>query len=192
RSCRTGPRPCRTAALRSWRGSSSARAAGTEPRCACRRFRPGARGCQPEAWSSASVTRSLGFTALVLAMALVVFEARVAVGGQTWDDLGYHTEVAPPRLAAADQMMSGRWRAWGDGASFGVPLAAEPSHGAAYPAMWLALGPHGLDFVMLVHLWWLALGVAAWARQLSRQPASALVAGLFALGASVFVLAGLR
>jgi len=45
--------------------------------------------------------RSLPLVALALAVAVLVVQARVIAGGKTWDDVRYHTEIAPPRLAAA-------------------------------------------------------------------------------------------
>src|SRR5689334_24610555 len=116
---------------------------------------------------------------MAMAVAVMVLQARVVVGGKTWDDLRYHIEIAPPRIAAATQVMAGTLPAWWDGAGLGVPLLAEPSHGAAYPPSWVATTPHALDLVNVLHLFWLALGVAVWARRGSSD-LGALVAGLLA------------
>lgn len=101
---------------------------------------------------------------VALAVATAVAHAPVVLGGETWDDVRYHAEVAPPRLAAAAAVQGGAWPAWWDGTGLGVPLAAEPSHGAIYPPGWSASTPRGLDLLLILHLAWAALGVAVWAR----------------------------
>lgn len=147
--------------------------------------------------------RSLPLVALALAVAVLVICARVIAGGQTWDDVRYHTEVAPPRLAAADQIQRGSFPAWWDGTGLGVPLAAEPSHGAMYPPLWLAATPRALDLVMIVHLAWAALGVAVWGRRRARANAAAtrtasasdlaaLVAGVLVASTGILASAALR
>jgi len=91
--------------------------------------------------------RSLPLVAVVLAVAVVAIHARVVAGGKTWDDVRYHVEVAPPRLAAAESVQAGRLPAWWDGTALGVPLAGEPTHGALYPPAWVAATPRALDLV---------------------------------------------
>ncbi|HEY6033561.1 MAG TPA: hypothetical protein VIV58_04855, partial [Kofleriaceae bacterium] len=66
--------------------------------------------------------RSLA-VALALIVAVLATQARVVIGGATWDDATYQTEIVPPRLAAAHAIHAGTWPAWLDGASLGVPLA---------------------------------------------------------------------
>jgi hypothetical protein len=133
-----------------------------------------------------SPTRSLPLVALALAVAVIVVHARVVIGGNTWDDVRYHTEIAPPRLAAAELVQSATVPAWWDGTGLGVPLAAEPSHGAMYPPLWIAATPRGLDLGMLLHLAWAALGVAVWARRRT-PPATTGVSDPAALVAGVLV-----
>jgi hypothetical protein len=111
-----------------------------------------------------SSPRSLPLVALALAVAVIVGHARVLLGGQTWDDVRYHTEIAPPRMAAAAAVQHGELPGWWEGTTLGVPLAAEPSHGALYPPLWIGSTPRTLDFALLLHLVWAALGVAVWAR----------------------------
>lgn len=135
--------------------------------------------------------RSLPLVAIVLAIAVLGVNARIVVGGKTWDDARYHTEVAPPRLAAADAVQSGVLPAWWEGSGLGVPLASEPSHGAMYPLGWVASTPRGLDWLALVHLWWAALGVAVWARRRASEPAS-LVAGLLVASTGILASAAVR
>ncbi|MBC7974809.1 MAG: hypothetical protein H7138_07455, partial [Myxococcales bacterium] len=77
--------------------------------------------------------RSLPLIALVLGAVLLVVQISVIGGGRTWDDVRYHTEVAPPRLASAESVQLGAVPGWWDGSGLGVPLAGEPSHGALYP-----------------------------------------------------------
>ncbi|MBA3819733.1 MAG: hypothetical protein H0X17_12625, partial [Deltaproteobacteria bacterium] len=100
--------------------------------------------------------RSLPLVVLVLVVAVVVIHARLIAGGQTWDDGRYHTEVAPPRLAAAEAVQRGALPAWWEGTALGVPLASEPGHGAMYPPSWIAATPRALDLVTLAHLLWAA------------------------------------
>ncbi len=135
--------------------------------------------------------RSLPLVALALAVAVIVVHARVIAAGQTWDDLRYHSEVAPPRLAAAEHVLHGALPAWWDGSGLGVPLAAEPQHGAMYPLLWIAATPRALDLILLLHLAWAALGVAIWARRKASDPA-ALVVGVLVVSAGVLGSATLR
>ena len=129
---------------------------------------------------------------LALAIAVLVLQARIVVGGKTWDDVRYHTEIAPPRLAAADAVQAGAWPAWWEGSALGVPLVAEPSHGAAYPGTWLATTPFALDLVLVLHLVWAALGAAVWARRLGAREPGALVAGILLVTTGVLASATLR
>lgn len=142
--------------------------------------------------------RSLPLVALALAVTVVIAHARVIAGGKTWDDVRYHTEIAPPRIAAAESVLDRRLPAWWDGSGFGVPLLAEPTHGALYPPHWIAASPRALDLVLLLHLAWAALGVAVWARR--RTPPvstgvsdhSALVAGILVATTGVLASAAVR
>ena len=135
--------------------------------------------------------RSLPLVALVLALATLIATVRVVAGGETWADVRYHTQVAPPRLAAAAAIEAGELPAWWEGTSLGVPLAGEPSHGAMAPATWLASSPRALDLILVIHLFWLALGVAVWARRTTSETA-AVVAGLLAITAGVVASTAVR
>ncbi|HET9623173.1 MAG TPA: hypothetical protein VFP84_17490, partial [Kofleriaceae bacterium] len=135
--------------------------------------------------------RSLPLVALALGVAILVIQIRVIAGGQTWDDVRYHTEVAPPRLAAAAAIAHGALPAWWDGTGLGVPLAGEPSHGALYPPVWLAGSPHALDLVLIAHLAWAALGVAVWTRRRASDR-SALVAGVLIATTGLLASTALR
>ena len=130
--------------------------------------------------------------AFVLATAVVVLEAPVLLGGRTWDDVPYQAEIAPPRLAAADAVLHREVPAWWDGSGLGVPLLAEPSHGAAYPLVWIAATPRLLDALWIVHLWWCALGVALWARRQQASQLGALVAGVLVVTSGVLASAAIR
>ena len=44
-------------------------------------------------------------------------------------------------------------------------MGHESSHGAATITIWLATGPRALDLILVLHVFWLALGVALWARR---------------------------
>jgi len=138
------------------------------------------------------VTRSLPLVALALAVAVLATEARVVVGGKTWDDATYQTETVPPRLAAGRSARHGVVPAWWDGAGLGVPLAAEPSHGAASPLMWIAATPRSLDLVMVLHALWLALGVAVWARRKEGSDLGALTMGVLIATTGLVTSAALR
>lgn len=130
--------------------------------------------------------------ALALATLVIVICARLVAGGQTWDDIAYHTRVAPPRLAAAVQVQARELPLWWEGAGLGVPLLAEPTHGAAYPPAWLAATPRALDWLVVAHLAWLALGIAIWARRRGAGDLAAIGAGIFAVTAGAVIGTGLR
>jgi hypothetical protein len=136
-------------------------------------------------------SRSLPLVALVIVAVILVVQIRVIAGGQTWDDVHYHTDVAPPRLAAAEAVQRGDAPLWWDGSGLGVPLAAEPGHGALYPPIWLAATPRALDLLLVAHLAWAALGVAVWARRRASDR-GALVAGLLAATTGILISAALR
>ena len=138
------------------------------------------------------MTRSLPLVTLALALAVIATEARVVVGGKTWDDATYQTEIVPPRLAAARSAHGGVVPAWWDGAGLGVPLAAEPSHGAATPMMWVAASPRALDLVMILHALWLAVGVAIWARHRGSSDLGALTMGVLIATTGLVTSAALR
>lgn len=141
----------------------------------------------------------VALVALVIVVGIVLVRIPILAGGQTWADLRYHAETAPPRLAAADAVLSGELPAWWEGTGLGVPLAAEPSHGALYPPTWIAGTPRSLDLLVILHLAWAALGVALWAR---RKPPGfgprgasepgAVVAGLLVATSGIFASAALR
>ena len=130
--------------------------------------------------------------ALALLVAVLATQARVVIGGATWDDATYQTEIVPPRLAAAHAIHAGTWPAWWDGASLGVPLAAEPSHGALAPATLLAASPRGLDLVMVLNIAWLALGVVLWARRRGASELAALTAGVLLATTGLVTATALR
>jgi hypothetical protein len=123
--------------------------------------------------------------AVVIAAAVVAVQARVVVGAATWDDVHFHTAVAPPREAAAVAIGRGELPEWWEGSSLGVPLAAEPSHAALDPATWLGRTPHALELVLIAHLWWAGLGVALWARRRGASARAAAVAGCIAAACGV-------
>ena len=106
---------------------------------------------------------------MLLVLAIAGSNARLLFGS-TWDDVRYHTEVTPPRLAAATAVQQGLLPGWWDGTGLGVPLAAEPSHGALYPPTWIASSPRAFDWLAIAHLVWLAIGIAVWARLRSSEP----------------------
>ncbi len=125
---------------------------------------------------------------MVLCVIVLVLYARIVLGGKTWDDVRYHTEIAPAELAASEAVLTGEAPTWWDGTGLGVPLLGEPSHGAAYPLTWLAATPHLLDLLAVLQLFWLALGVAVWARRLGAGELASVVAG--ALVAASGIAAG--
>lgn len=138
------------------------------------------------------MTRSPWLIAIALVVVVFATQARVVIGGATWDDATYQTEIVPPRLAAASAIHHGAWPGWWEGASFGVPLAAEPSHGAAYPPLWIAATPRTLDLVMVLHIAWLALGVALWARRRGASDLGGLAAGILIATTGLVTSAALR
>jgi hypothetical protein len=144
--------------------------------------------------ASPPITRSFSgwLVTLVLAVSVLVVHARVVLGGKTWDDVPYHTEIAPPRLAAADAVLSGQLPGWWEGSGLGVPLVGEPSHGAAYPPVWVATSPHALDLVWIAHLFWLALGVSLLARRLGGSELACVVSGVMIAASGIAASAAVR
>jgi hypothetical protein len=136
--------------------------------------------------------RPIVLLALVLATVTLVVEARVILGGKTWEDVTYHTQIAPPRYAAATQVQEGSLPAWWDGTGLGVPLVGESSHGAAYPAHWIAGTPRSLELVLVLHLFLAALGTALWARKLGASDVAAVVCGVLVATTGVLASAALR
>jgi hypothetical protein len=134
--------------------------------------------------------RSFTLVALVVAFAALVITIPVVAGGKTWGDVRYHTQVAPARMAAAAAVQGGALPGWWENSGLGVPLAAEPSHGALYPPLWIANSSRALDLVMILHLAWAALGIAVWARRRTRgEPASepaVVVVALLAIAGGLF------
>ncbi|HEY1547342.1 MAG TPA: hypothetical protein VGG28_05960, partial [Kofleriaceae bacterium] len=128
---------------------------------------------------------------LALIIAALVIHVRV-IAGDTWDDVDYHARVAPPRLAAATQIHAGEFPRWWDGSSWGVPLFAEPSHGAGDPLMWIGAVPHALDLVLIFHIAWLAVGIGLWARRAGASQLAAIGAGIFAITTGIVTSAALR
>ncbi len=128
----------------------------------------------------------------MLAAVLLVLQARVLIGGNTWDDVTYHTRVAPPRYAAAEAVQSGHLPMWWEGTGLGVPLLGEPSHGAAYPVHWIAGTPRALEIVLLLHLLFASIGVALWARRLGASDLAAVTSGVLAMTTGVLISSALR
>ena len=139
-----------------------------------------------------TVPRSLPLVALVLAAAVLVINAPVIAGGKTWSDVRYHTQIAPARIAAADAVQHGELPAWWEGTGLGVPLAAEPSHGALYPPTWAAASSRSLDLILILHLAWAALGIALWARRKNASEPAAVVVALLAVASGLFVSLAMR
>jgi hypothetical protein len=135
------------------------------------------------------VKRSIVVLALVVAA--LAIHVRV-IAGRTWDDVDYHAQVAPPRLAAATQIHDGAFPRWWEGSSWGVPLYAEPSHGAGDPMMWITTTPHGLDLVLLLHIAWLAIGIGLWARRAGASQLAAISAGILAIATGIVTSAAMR
>jgi hypothetical protein len=105
----------------------------------------------------------------VVAAIVIVVEAPILLGGRTWADRPYQTEVVPARAAAGAAWAAGRTPDWWDGSGLGVPLAAEPAHGALYPPLALVgLGADALpvlDALVVLHVLLAAIGLAMWARR---------------------------
>src|SRR5690242_9456378 len=125
--------------------------------------------------------RSSWLCAAAVAAVVAVVEAPIVLGGRTWADRGYQTEVVPSRAAAASAWASGRLPEWWDESGFGVPLAAEPSHGAMDPLL-LAVGAApdpapAIDLMIARHVALAAIGIAIWARRRGCDDVVAVVAG---------------
>jgi hypothetical protein len=125
--------------------------------------------------------RSSWLVAAAVAAVVAVVEAPIVLGGRTWADRAYQTEVVPSRGAAAAAWASGRLPEWWDGSGLGVPLAAEPSHGAMYPLLAVvgeAPDPApAIDLSIALHAALAAIGIALWARRRGCDDVVAVVAG---------------
>ncbi len=125
--------------------------------------------------------------ALVLVAITLVVYAPIVLGGSTWRDARYQTEIAPSRIAAADAVLHGEAPTWWDGSALGVPLLAEPSHGAAYPIGFIAATPLTFDLLLVAHLLWCTIGIALLARRLGASDLGAVVAGALVATSGVLV-----
>jgi hypothetical protein len=129
---------------------------------------------------------------IVLAIAMLVITAPIVAGGRTWSDVRYHTEIAPARIAAAEAVQSGALPGWWEGTGLGVPLAAEPSHGALYPLHWAAGSLRALDWMLVLHLVWLAIGVALCARRRGASEQAVFVIALMTAACGLMTSTALR
>jgi hypothetical protein len=123
---------------------------------------------------------------LVLAVAaglvatIAVAYHRVLFLAETFAARDNLTLILPGRQFLAESLRADRLPEWSDWIALGVPFAANPINGVAYPPFWLAaLGRSGVasDLIILLHLAIAALGAAALARRLGANGWGAWFAG---------------
>jgi hypothetical protein len=117
---------------------------------------------------------------LATAAVAVAIWGEVLLGGSTFARGDYREETVPARVWAAERIAGAELPAWWDGVGLGVPHAANPRHAALYPAaLPLALAPRAaaVDVWLILHLAWLAGGIALLARRLGADPLAAVIAG---------------
>jgi hypothetical protein len=135
--------------------------------------------------------RILVGAAAVIAVILVV-NAPVLLGGQTWADDRYQGTVVPARLAVAAAVSAGHLPQWWDGSGLGVPLLAEPSFGALYPANWALPSSAAVDLWLWVHLALAGVGTMLLTRRLGAGGVGAALAGMTYGGCGVGLGAALH
>ncbi len=131
---------------------------------------------------------------LATAAVAVAIWGEVLLGGSTFARGDYREETVPARVWAAERIADGELPAWWDGVGLGVPYAANPRHAALYPvALPLALAPRApaIDIWLILHLAWLAGGIALLARRFGADPLASVIAGAAAAagGAATSALA---
>lgn len=97
----------------------------------------------------------------------------------------------PWRRAALDMLRAGRLPLWNPWVGNGAPLLANYQSALLYPPNWLALAMPldlALNWLLVLHVMWAGVGMAALARRLGYRPLGQAVAGL-AFGLSQYVVA---
>jgi hypothetical protein len=123
----------------------------------------------------------------VLVLLVLVAYAAPLFGGETFVGRDHLTHTIPAKTFLADSLRAGHVPEWWPAVDLGVPFAANPNHSALYPPMWLVAilpMPWAVDFVLVLHVLFGALGLAALARRFGATATGAVV------GAGVFALAG--
>lgn len=132
----------------------------------------------------------LALPALLLALLTALWALDAVVGtGVFWaHDLRHHH--MPWRAWAASEWLAGRVPWWAPGVANGFPLLADGQAGVLYPPttlLFMALPPAlALNWSVLLHTWWAALGAFQLARAHDLRPQAALVGGV-AYGFSGFL-----
>jgi hypothetical protein len=115
------------------------------------------------------------------------------VGGATFVQRDHLTHTLPAKQYLADALRAGHLPEWWDGAYLGVPFAANPNHSVLYPPSWIVAAlpmPWGADVLLIAHVLFAGLGMAALARRFGAGREGQIVAGT-ALMLSGFVTSSL-
>jgi hypothetical protein len=123
-----------------------------------------------------------------LAVITIIVFARVIFGGETFVLRDHISYVGPSRMYLHDALHHGRLPGWWGQIGLGAPYAANPSHDVFYPPVlilaYVLPGRIAADWIVILHMFWAALGGAAFARRLGADDLGA------ALGGSATLLSG--
>lgn len=123
---------------------------------------------------------------VLLGIAIVAYIAPL-LAGATFVGRDHLTHTLPSKQFLSDTLRDGRVPEWWPAVDLGVSFAANPNHSALYPVAWLVAVlpmPWGADVLLMLHVVFGGLGVAALARRLGAEPSGSVVGG------AAFMLAG--
>lgn len=127
-----------------------------------------------------ATTRDLVVIAGVLAVVAALAYAAPLFGGATLIGRDHLTHTIPTKEMLAEALRDGRIPEWWDAVDLGVPIAANPNHSVFYPPVWLLAllpMPWGIDFLLVLHIWFMGFGAALLCRRLGADRTGACVGG---------------
>ena len=128
----------------------------------------------------AATRPTLTLLLLALAAVLTLAYVRPLFLDETFAVRDHLTHTLPSRTYLAQELRSGHFPEWWDGARLGERFASDPNNGVTYPLAWVValLGPlWGADLILVFHLWLAGVGTLLLARRLGASALGSLLAG---------------